>query len=505
MTASVAQAEAGVTTVSSRRSPNLLIFVLGLGIFVGGFDQTFIVTILPDIIDDIDLPVSRFGLLAWIINGYLIGYMVAMPLMGRLADIFGRVRVYLMALALFAGGSVGIALADGLWWIVFFRGVTAIGGGALVPIAMAIAADTLEQERRPLAIGSLSSLDDTSSLLGPLWGAVIATALGWRWLFWLNIVFVIPIAIAVPLLARDQPRGLRRPPVDWVGGLTLTLGLTLLAVGLTDNGGDPRPLAITLVLIASGLALGGVFVRHELRTSHPLIDLRLFREVPVAVANVTYFLTGGALITVMINVPLLTNVLWGGDALDGGLNLMRMMVFMPIGGLVGGYLAIRIGYRATAVVGFAGAALALVFMRAWPESPSSIELWIPLAVAGLCFTLDDAPIVATVLDRASVAHRAASAALLQVVQTLGMIVGTALLATQGLGRFNERASEIFAEQQFEASDEAYQAAIHSTFEETFLVAAIVMAIAAGLGLYLRGGRAQRFRLGSLFGVRGASE
>ncbi len=244
----------------------------------------------------------------------------------------------------------------------------------------------------------------------------------------------------------------------------------------------------------------GSFVVHELRARDPLADLRLFRRRAVAVANVTYFLTGAALITVMINVPLMTNVLWGGDALDGGLNLMRMMLFMPIGGIAGGILAMRRGYRTTAVVGFGGASLALLLMYGWSDSPGSLALWIPLGLAGLAFTLDDAPIVATVLDHASESQRAASAALLQVMQTMGMITGTALLASQGLGRFSDRAAELFREQQFEADSDAYEMAMHNTFDETFVVAAAAMALAAVLGLFLVGGRARRFRWGSVFGA-----
>lgn len=499
---------AATRTISRRPNPTLLILTLGMGIFVGGFDQTFIVTVLPDIIDDVDLTVGEFGLLAWIINGYLLGYTVAMPLMGRLADLVGRVRVYILALIIYMVGSLGVALAPGLWWIVAFRAVSAVGGGALVPIAMAIAADTLAHDRRPLAIGTLSALDDTSSLLGPLWGAVIATLLGWRWLFWLNIVLAVPILIAIPLLARDSAGSgapLRRSRFDLLGGLLLMGALLAITVGLTDSGGGPRPLGQTLAFLALGGAVLAAFAVRELLIDDPLVDLRLFRRPQVAAANLTYFLTGGALITVMINVPLLTNVLWGGDALDGGLNLMRMMLFMPIGGIVGGLLAIRIGYRATAMLGFIGAAVALVIMYGWSDSPSSLALWIPLAIAGVAFTLDDAPIVATVLDHAGESQRAAQAALLQVVQTMGMIVGTSLLATQGIGRFSDRAGEIFRDQQFDAGSDAYQAAIRDTFDETFLVAAAVMALAAVLALLLSGGRARRFRFATFFGLRATSD
>src|SRR5262249_29457923 len=154
---------------------------------------------------------DRLGEAAWIVNGYLLGYTVAMPLMGRVADVYGHFRIFVGALILFMAGSVMVALAPNLPLMAIARAATALGGRALVPIALAVAADALPERPRALGLSSISVLDDSSTLLGPLWGTLIGVWLGWRGLFWMNLVLALPILIAVLVLARGSvPGGARR-------------------------------------------------------------------------------------------------------------------------------------------------------------------------------------------------------------------------------------------------------------------------------------------------------
>ena len=490
-------------------SPWALVIALGVGVFVGGFDQTFVVPVLARMLADLDIPISEFGNASWIINGYLLGYTVAMPLMGRVADVYGPLRVFLVGLLIFMAGSVLVAVAPNLTTLTLARAVTALGGGALVPVALAIAAGSLPPHQRPLGLSAISVADDASSLLGPLWGTLIGVWLGWRGLFWMNIALGLPVMITVALLARrgDGRRvpgaalggdGSSNPApgahgVDWIGGVVLAGALGSLTFALADAGAGPRPLSQTLALYALAAVLFVLFARRELRTRVPMVDLRMFRSVRLTAANVLFFLEGGALITALVNVPLMTEVLWDRGGAQPGLMLMRMVLFMIAGGLLGGLLAPRIGFRATAFAGFALAAAGLLGMRAWPEQPSETARWAALAVAGLGFTLSDAPIYATVMNAVEAGRRASAAALLQVLQTTGMIVAMALLAAQGLGRFNQRAADLFRESAFEGNQEQYRAIMHRTFDETFLVTGLVMVAATALTLLLGAGRAGRVR------------
>jgi MFS family permease len=486
------------------RSPWLLVIALGLGVFVGGFDQTFVVPVLSTILSDLNITVDQFGKASWIINGYLLGYTVAMPLMGRVADVYGHLRVFVISLLIFMGGSVLVALSPNLTMLTLARAVTALGGGALVPVALAIAADRLPPHARPLGLSAISVLDDASSLLGPLWGTLVGVTIGWRGLFWMNIVLSLPVLFLVVLLARGHR--VRRPvPVDWTGGGLLALALLFITFALADTGVTPRPLWQSALLYGLGAALMAAFVWWELHTPHPMIDLRMFRIARLSAANVMFFLEGGALITALVNIPLMDEVLWGGNGAEPGLMLMRMVLFMIVGGVLGGVLAPRLGFRWTALIGFVLATVGLGWMRAWPQEPNEAQRWAALAVAGLGFTLPDAPLYATIVNAVEAGRRAAATAVLQVCQTTGMIVGMALLASRGLGRFNQRAAAIFGQEGVALDEAKLKVVQHQTFDETFLVAALATAVAAVLALTLESTRLRTKGWRDVFGFRAAAE
>jgi len=155
-------------------SPNLIMAVVCLGIFIAALDQTVIYGALPDMMLDIQLPVTRLDQASWIVTGYLLGYTFAMPLMGRVSDIYGHGRIYILALGIFMAGSILVALAANLQWIVGARVIQAIGGGAVVPIAMAIAGDIYSGKNRAVALGVLGAAVEAGGALGPFYGAAVA-------------------------------------------------------------------------------------------------------------------------------------------------------------------------------------------------------------------------------------------------------------------------------------------------------------------------------------------
>ncbi len=133
-------------------SPKLILAVICLGIFVAALDQTVIYGVLPDMMTDIRLPVTKIDQAAWIVIGYLLGYTFVMPLMGRVSDVYGHGRIYILSLLIFMLGSVFVALATTLQWMVGARILQAIGGGAVVPVAMAIVGDVFTGKNRAIAL-----------------------------------------------------------------------------------------------------------------------------------------------------------------------------------------------------------------------------------------------------------------------------------------------------------------------------------------------------------------
>ena len=157
--------------------------------------------VLPDGLDDA----------AWIVNAYLVAYVAVMPFMGRLSDLLGRRRVYIGALSLFLAGSIVIPLTSSLGPFLVGRIMTALGGGALVPIGMAVVGDAHAEAKRARALGTLGAIDTLGWVWGPLFGAFLVRFLSWEWQFYLNVpLAVIGIAAAWWALSDDQAAGRAR-------------------------------------------------------------------------------------------------------------------------------------------------------------------------------------------------------------------------------------------------------------------------------------------------------
>jgi MFS family permease len=355
-----------------------------------------------------------------------------------------------------------------------------------VPIGLALAADAVPERRRPLVLGVLLAGQNASSLVGPIWGAGLEAAIGWRPIFWLNIPLIIPCVVAVVLLARDY-RPAVKGSLDATGIGFFSAGLLGIALALSDDASNPRPLAVTLGLGIGGLLALGTFVWWELRARYPMIEVALFRRAPVLAANFAYLVIGAALIVALVTVPLMRDTLYQGTTLDGAVAVMGLLVALPIGGVLGGLVAPRFGYRQTAFAGLALSVAGFLWMYGWRDIINSPEMWPALVCVGLGLGLCDAPLVATVVENAKPEQRTAATGLILVMWTVGMVIGLALLGSRGFGRFEERAADLFTQGGVTVGSPEYLAAIHKTYDEILLVVAIALVLATLASLFLRRG------------------
>src|SRR5690606_21049970 len=210
-------------------------------------DQTSVVAVLPAMIDDVGLTQDEFFRAAWIVNAYILGYIVAMPLMGRIADAYGRGRIFSAALLLFCAGSAWVAVSNDLTMLSIARAVQAVGGGAVAPVSMALGMQLASPQRRAMGLGAMAAASEAGGLLGPLWGGGIAEILGWRWVFWLNLPLRMPLEVAAWARARRHS-GVPRQDLDLPGALLLVASLVCLTVALTDDPIQPRSSGVTLLL-----------------------------------------------------------------------------------------------------------------------------------------------------------------------------------------------------------------------------------------------------------------
>jgi len=427
----------------------------GTGLFVAALDAYVVVTLLPAMMSDIGLTIERLEQATPIVTGFLAGYVVAMPLLGAYSDVRGRVPVYVACIAAFAAGSVMTATA-GLWgfaglpWLVAGRFVQGLGGGGLVPLSLALAADLYRDRSRTVALGSVAALQEAGSVFGPLYGASLAAVAagvgGWRFVFWLNVPLAAICGAGLVAASRRKELPAREAgsSIDWISALLLGIGLGLLVVALYPD--DPEHRATNALFlpafIAAVIALAAYGWRH-LRELEPLIPRDLLRSrtfIGAASANV---LVGAALIVTLVDVPLLGRLVFNLDQLHSGLLLTQFLVGVPVGAVAGGLLAGRVGSRWTAALGIVLSAGAFLQMSGWRSDELGLHAGplrqadIALAICGFGFGLVIAPLTASVLALTRGQSHGLATSLVVLARTMGMLVGLSALTAFGLYRFHQ--------------------------------------------------------------------
>ncbi|MCZ7663703.1 MAG: MFS transporter [Thermoleophilia bacterium] len=468
----------------------LVLLTVSAAVFIAALDQTMVVTVLPSILRTLHIPYTKLDQAAWIVTGYLLGYTVAMPLFGRLADVRGRRVMFLASVLIFVGGSVLCVLAQSLTTLVGARVIQAAGGGALVPIGMAVSADLFPPHRRAFALGIIGAAAEAGGVLGPLYGATLSHLWGWRVIFLINIPLGVALVAAGVLLipARRVAARSDGQSIDFVGAALMAAALASLTIGLAGNTQTGEAAVRPWWLLGSVLTFVA-FVLFEIRRRDPLVRLDLFRRVPFSAANLANLAVGGALIIGMVEIPLYAYSLLGKSEIAGGLLLMRLTIMIPIGALIGGWLADRIGYRMTGVLGFLLTAAGYGLTAGWPAQPSSAQMTMDLVLTGLGFGVVIAPIGATVIASAGDRWMATGSALVTVMRMVGMTVGLASLSSWGLRRFNTlmagtslplRTGDM-TDSQYDALAKAYEAtlrdALQTVYGEFFAIAAVIALVA----------------------------
>jgi MFS family permease len=509
-----------------------IIPVVSLGIFLAALDQTVVVTALWPISTDLQIPVTELDRAAWVVTAYLLGYTVALPLMGRVADVYGQRRIYMVSLGLFMFGSLVCALAPSLPWLIGARALQAVGGGAILPVGMAMSRHLSEEKRLPFVLGMLGAVAEAGGVIGPLWGALILKNFdgifgmaGWRWIFWVNIPLGLLFGLLVLLVGpvnSPAPGG----KVDWAGAGLLGGGLLCLSLALSTPGSvgawvglssarDGRPADLVtpqgVALLVAAMVFFGAFVAWQRRSRDPLVPRDLFRGAaagarerfmgfsPFAAALLTNTLVGAALIITMVNVPLYVASVADGTTEQGGLMLLRMTVFIPVGAVLGGLLGVRVAYRWTAIAGLVAAAAGFWAMHAWTTGSADYpSTWLGLAINGFGFGLLLSPVTATALSWGGLPRAALSAASVNLARVAGMIVCLSLITALGLRRFQTlmlshpavifanpgESAQAFAARQAEYTN-FYKSASLEVYQLEFLVAGGICLLAIVFALHLR--------------------
>ncbi len=340
-----------------------VLFALMMAIFLSALDQTIVAVSMPAI----SAQFHDFDLLAWVISAYMVALTVAVPIYGKLGDLYGRRRLMLFGLALFTIASVLCGMAQSMEQLVLARILQGIGAGGMVSVSQAIIGDIIPPRERGRYQGYFSGMYAVASVLGPVLGGIMTEYMSWRWVFLINL----PLGFAAWWVARRTLVGLpipqRKPIIDYLGTVLMIVGLTALLLGVTQigQGHGWRDTQVLVLLGVAVLALA-VFVWYERRTLEPLLPMHLFANRSAVLCWCTVFFTSFQAISLIVLMPLRFQTVTGGGADAAALHLLPLAIAMPMGAFFAG--------RRTSLTG-----------RYQPLILSG-ALLMPLAVLGMAFT-----------------------------------------------------------------------------------------------------------------------
>jgi MFS family permease len=499
-----------VDTETAGRLGSPQFWVVAFGVFVAADDLMVVATMLRPIIDDLGLIIpDDLDATAWIVNVYLIAYLTAMPLAGKLSDIIGRRAVFMASLVLFAIGSLIVPATDSFAVLLVGRAISAVGGGALVPIAFAVAGDLHTGAQRTRALGLLGAIETMGWVWGPMYGAVLVRFLSWQWQFHLNVpLALIGMAIGWRVLDPVKRSGRR---IDWWGAGLLTIGLIALSVallgqariqsvtGLEELRGTSTPWWSGPWLYVVAVVAFGAFAVVERRVAaggeiDPIVSPSILGGRAPAAAMAVNGLVGVGLVIALVNVPLFLNIVENSGigptaVLAGGL-LTALTATMAVTSYLGGVAAARWGNRATIVIGVSLALIGFAIMGStWDADTPYRVMALELALIGAGIGLVLAPTTAAVVDAAAEDERGGAAGLVIVFRLIGFSVGLAGLTAWGLHRYGVLRDQLelpaLGEPGYETALADAAVDITTTaLAETFAGSAIALGIALAVALLI---------------------
>jgi MFS family permease len=493
---------------SSGRSRRIAIGAGSLAVLLGALDTYVVVTIMTDIMQTVGIPVNKLQQVTPIITWYLLGYIAAMPLLGRLSDRFGRKLVLQLSLVTFAVGSVVTALSTDLTMLVIGRLIQGIASGALLPVTLALAADLWAARSRAAVLGGIGAAQELGSVLGPLYGIGVVLLLSkWQDVFWINVPLTLVAMVMIHFSLPSHDRSANPERVDLVGGILLAIALGLAVIGLYNPAPDGKQLLPPhgLLLVGGAIVAAIAFGVWERFARTRLIEPAGVRFVPFLAALGTSLCAGAALMVTLVNVELFGQGVLGKDQTQAAFLLLHFLIALPIGALIGGWIATRIGDRIVAVVGMLISAGAYWLVSHWGVNVMTARhdlgfVSLPvidtdLALAGLGLGLVIGPLTSAALRVVPAAQHGIASSLVVVARMTGMLIGVAALSAWGLYRFNQilatlpspGGNSLAAKLAGEA--ERYRTAFAMQYGSIFFITVIVCLVGAALALFIGGKQA----------------
>lgn len=388
--ARAARREAAIAAAKSGQMSHrdILLVLIGLmsGMFLSALDQSVVGSAMRTIADDL----KGLELQAWVTTAYLITSTIATPIYGKLGDIFGRRRLFIIAISIFSFGSLLCGFSADMFQLAAFRAVQGIGAGGLFALALTVLADIVPPRERARYQGMFLAVFGTSSVLGPVVGGLFASAdsllfvEGWRWVFLMNIP-IGAVALYMVYTFLHVPHTPKPQRIDWWGAVTIVLAVVPLLL-VAENGNEwgwGSNLSITMYVVGGAGILAFILAERAAKES-ALLPLALFRSTSFSMSTIVGVIVGFAMFGGMMTLPLMLQLVNGATPTESGLMMLPMVLGMMMATMVAGQVTRKTGhYRTFLMTGTFLMLVGLVYMTGYSADMPYWQISIGMVLIGL--------------------------------------------------------------------------------------------------------------------------
>lgn len=450
---------------------------------LGALDHTVVATSIATIAGQL----GALEHLSWIVVGYTLASTVLLPVIGKLGDILGPRRVFLISLVAFLVASLMCGFAPTMPWLIAARVLQGMSSAGLQLMSQTIIAQVTTPRQRPKYLSIIGAAFPVAILVGPVLGGLITDYWGWPWVFWVNIpVGIVALVLAVIAVPHIDVRA--RPRFDIAGSATFAVALTALVLAVTWAGDQAAGGAASVIAFAVSALLFAAFALIELRTSEPIVPLRFFADRTVAAGTALSAIIGIGLFSITAYLPTYFQMAYRTSATVSGLVPIATVFGMLVSSLVTGWLASRTGrYRAFPIAGTALAACGLIVMALLPVG---LPLWVPMAimaVVGIGTGAFMSLVIAVVQSAVPRSATGTITATVNLVRQMGSTVATAVIG--GVIGFGVAAmlprgldAATLTPQLVHAADPIVQTAVAEIYRDVFAPIFLALAITYAVGI-----------------------
>ncbi|HKX73997.1 MAG TPA: DHA2 family efflux MFS transporter permease subunit [Acidimicrobiia bacterium] len=449
------------------------------GVLLATIDGSIVNIALPTLVAEFG---TTFAVVQWVALAYLLALAALSLGVGRLGDVIGKKKIYVVGMAAFTAASVLCGLAPGVGWLIAFRVLQALGATMILSLGAAILTEAFPAQERGRALGWIGTAVSVGVVTGPVVGGLLLASFSWRSIFLVNL----PVGIVGTWLAwRHVPATPPHPGqrFDFLGASVLGGALLAFALGLTmaQNRGFADP--VIIILLGMSVLLGGFFIRVERRHPHPMIDLRLFSNPLLTASVVTGYLTFVTVSAVFLLMPFYLENVLGLPIQQTGLVMAASPLALGIVAPIAGNLSDRLGVRGIALAGLI--VLAVAYLRFTGLTvdlsiPAYLALAIPIGVGMGVF---QSPNNVAIMSSVPPHYLGIGSGLLNITRLLGQITGAAALGSLWAARVRSHSGGTLPPG---GATDAAAAAQVAGLHDTYLFAAALLGIATVIGWWAFG-------------------